>query len=804
MSAPPRPRILDALGEELVRAAREYEANHDNKLGGARRGPFGRWTAGRGNPRSRSGGAAWRPVVIAVALLLLLAAIAVAATLVIGRGDPIPAPPAGAVPLELQPVAGTARLNGLDVADPDGGPAWDVRTSRSRSGAVCVTVGQVLDGTLGIVGLDRRFRALPAGAADTCSVPQPTGATVAAARELRGGGSGSAVHAVTVVDGVVAPGVRSAVAYAGTERRALKIGPDGAFLAVFAGVPEQLRPRVALTGAGGRTTVLRFADTGEYLAQDPSGGTPWTIRAVTGDAPAGRRCVVAQREAGPDSPPPLPPGGPLPTNVGSQPSVPIRCGLPGTAFLDVRRFVPRFTTRSRGSSWDLHPARTITWGAAPDARSVVTIAVAGGPARRVAVDPRSLGFLMVYDGQVDPAAVRVTVDGRVIAPRGAGVVDGDGRPVARLPIPPWRSVASAVAAIRLPGAFRAVASSVALPRTAADPTGGPRWALRAFTGRETSQRGKTTTYRCFQIGLPGPGGALREPLVGGGAGRALALTFTDAAQCTPTRASTAAPPAPVVRTSVRDPEAAEPHVARVVVAGQLGPGVRRATLTGLPGGPRRLKLGRGGTYLMVLGPEAAGRALRVRAGGAAVVSKAANAFLAPAACRLVPGAYATIADPDGAAPWVSGSSGTGARRCSFVGQLVDRRLAVVDQGDGTLRPGPYSYARGSRHLGQTGAAAHVDLEVEGTDDPATPGLKPATVSRAQIARRTLPGRTFVSGYVSDDVVALTLRTPRDVRTIRPAGGTFLAIYDGRFYGGEVVATARLRDGRTVTVRRPVS
>jgi hypothetical protein len=55
--------------------------------------------------------------------------------------------------------------------------------------------------------------------------------------------------------------------------------------------------------------------------------------------------------------------------------------------------------------------------------------------------------------------------------------------------------------------------------------------------------------------------------------------------------------------------------------------------------------------------------------------------------------------------------------------------------------------------------------------------------------------------VSPDVVAVTLRTPRDVRTIRPVGGAFLAVYDGAFYGGTITATARTRDGRTQTVRR---
>ena len=75
---------------------------------------------------------------------------------------------------------------------------------------------------------------------------------------------------------------------------------------------------------------------------------------------------------------------------------------------------------------------------------------------------------------------------------------------------------------------------------------------------------------------------------------------------------------------------------------------------------------------------------------------------------------------------------------------------------------------------------------------------------AELARRTLPGRTTISGYASADVTSVTLRTPRDVRTLRPVGGIFLAVYDGAFYGGSIVATAHLRDGRTFTERIPAS
>jgi hypothetical protein len=97
-------------------------------------------------------------------------------------------------------------------------------------------------------------------------------------------------------------------------------------------------------------------------------------------------------------------------------------------------------------------------------------------------------------------------------------------------------------------------------------------------------------------------------------------------------------------------------------------------------------------------------------------------------------------------------------------------------------------------------APPVRLEVSG------PGMGPARAetsptSPSQVARRMLPGRTIVTGALRADVVSVTLR---DVRTLKPVDGIFLAVYDGAFYIGDVVAEAHLRDGRTLTERRPIA
>jgi hypothetical protein len=81
---------------------------------------------------------------------------------------------------------------------------------------------------------------------------------------------------------------------------------------------------------------------------------------------------------------------------------------------------------------------------------------------------------------------------------------------------------------------------------------------------------------------------------------------------------------------------------------------------------------------------------------------------------------------------------------------------------------------------------------------------PRAPSPAQVARRTLPGRTILSGAADERVTAITLRTPREVRTVRPGpGGLVLVVYDGAFYGGQIEAIAYLRGGRTVTQTFPL-
>jgi hypothetical protein len=722
-----------------------------------------------------------RLAIAGLAVMLGLTALAAAATIVIGRGDPIGAPRPGDVPVELQPVEGSARLSGLGVPDPDGGPAWDLRTSRGRTGSVCATVGQVRDGELGLLGLDRRFRSLPSASGDTCAARAGADTTLAGARAFRGGGR---LGDLTVVSGLLAPGVRAVGVIAAERRVPTAVGADRTFLAVMHGRPEALRPRVVLTERSGLTTTLRFADSGELTVADPSGGAPWTLRYSVGRG--GLRCVSAVREPGPDS---------------RVASVPRRCGPPARPFVAIRRFVPQVRT---GASlrWGLQPARTVVWGSTSPAGDEPLL-LGAGPARRLPVDrlgggeplPDGMsrtpsgrgGFLAVLDGRVDPRRLRVIAGGRRLAPGAA--LDAAGRRVGREPLPAWRSVAAVARRSGVAAPLVVEPGSVAISRRTADSTATFAWALRSWSAR--TARG--ARFTCFAIGIE-QRGRLVEPLPDS----AFRIVGTGApdAQCTPLRRP--ARQLVTVRTYLDDAASRDPQPRRVVAAGLLGDGARRAELL-RAGAPRPLALGRHGTFLAVLGPEHAGvrLALRVlrRKGG----WRTSLAFGVARACNPQPGLSVRVPDPDGGPSWTAGRGRAAGRSCRYVGRAIGDRVATIATGHNwaTYEPMMVSvlFARQPRRS---------DRPLTMFVNAAAPAPPPAAPSRAQVARRTLSGRTILSGAADERVRAITLRTPRDVRTVRPGpGGLFLVVYDGAFYGGQIDAIAALRGGRTVTETLPL-
>jgi hypothetical protein len=153
-------------------------------------------------------------------------------------------------------------------------------------------------------------------------------------------------------------------------------------------------------------------------------------------------------------------------------------------------------------------------------------------------------------------------------------------------------------------------------------------------------------------------------------------------------------------------------------------------------------------------------------------------------------------DPAGGEPWaVIASRGTKGGICmSMTGRLVGTRLGNVDRRLGIFYSGAFDtlHQCGDAERKPTRAfPMRLDTGIWGIGEDDAPG---------RIERRVLEGRIMFSGRVHDDVVSVTIRTPRDVRTLIPSSPAhaILAVYDGRFPAGKVTATARMKDGREVT------
>ncbi len=122
--------------------------------------------------------------------------------------------------------------------------------------------------------------------------------------------------------------------------------------------------------------------------------------------------------------------------------------------------------------------------------------------------------------------------------------------------------------------------------------------------------------------------------------------------------------------------------------------------------------------------------------------------------------------------------------------VADRRLDVITQPFPRMRP-----CVTSQSSPRLTARRPLELVSSMSSDPGP--ADPALAAR-RIARRSLQGRTLVAGRARPDVVAVTIASPRDVRTLTPSPRehVFAVVYDGQFPTGEIVVTARMRDGTT--------
>ncbi len=713
-------------------------------------------------------------LVLALLGVLLATGVAAAASYVL-TGSPIPGSHGADVPPEATPRPGSARLAGLDAADPGGGPAWDLRVSRSETGQLCSAVGQVVEGKFGLVGLDSRFRRLPLAGVDACG-DRALAAVLIGARVFD---AASRERVRTVVNGVGGNGLREVqVTTAEGASRALRPGSGGTFLAVYSGYVEELRPQVRLTYADGSQRSFAFGVSAGGQDRDPDGGPRWVARASrwTSGSRAGQTCVQARRAHG-----------------RTQRLSPLMAPLCGdldrdALFFDVAAF-PRggAAGAQRGRfPWGSHAPRTLVWGAASDTVRAIEVEH-GGSRRLVDLSGDGTGFIAVLPGGTDPFGVRVHVtlaDGTSRSYTGGQNLRAEGgapqrselrHPVAVDPGPVTGPARSSLVAID--GTTR-----IELRVRARD--GGGDWALRSWRARG---RGSGRLLDCVALGrlVAGvfrlPGATSAEPPSDVGAvcaasrERRAAITSRD-------------------ETLLDDGLAYAPRPVATVVWGLAPAGARDVTVGGL--GPSAVvRSSRRGAFLAVAPPARLerGAVIRARVGGRRVSSSRPG--FRPAAVVAGSARIETRApDPEGAQPWGELVWRlAGGRVCTSEGRIVGDQVGSVDQRRGAFHPVPLFEAGRCDRAPTEPVVFGITSGMDGDASALSPG-------RARVQRRTLPGRTVVSGFARGDVRAVTVRTPRDVRTLRPSGrsGAFLVVYDGEFFGGgEVAVDALLASGRTV-------
>jgi hypothetical protein len=142
-------------------------------------------------PRRKLGRPRHIPLLAAIALgALLLAVAAYAATQIIGVGAPVSpshdwerssrSTGVGVPVTGATSAPASAQLLAISVPDPAGGLPWGMRIVRTTRGLVCMQIGRLLDGRLGVLGQDgefdndRLFHELPIGVLDPSMCLEPS------------------------------------------------------------------------------------------------------------------------------------------------------------------------------------------------------------------------------------------------------------------------------------------------------------------------------------------------------------------------------------------------------------------------------------------------------------------------------------------------------------------------------------------------------------------------------------------------------------------------------------------------------
>jgi hypothetical protein len=348
-----------------------------------------------------------------------------------------------------------------------------------------------------------------------------------------------------------------------------------------------------------------------------------------------------------------------------------------------------------------------------------------------------------------------------------------------------------------------------------DPAGGPEWAVRVFDAERVTLKKPARTLaggrvvgrnRCVQLGriqdgafgwIYGDGRFRRVPT--GTEYRLIQCTGRKRPRLTVTFESTLA---------LADP--ADPKITGAVVWG-LAPNASSVSVTGTGGADGAAEVSDDAFLKLGDASAKAAGAARVQAGGHTVrigpSTKVPDfggrihiTFPTPIAgterieARAPdpsggPGYGLLVAQTREGVPCVGGAVQVAGDRAGS----VDLRLALFTGGSGISRSAcrPLSAEPDAKRPCDIGWGGGNAEELEGVD---------AFLQRARIERRLLAGRTEVYGQCSADVDKITVRTPRDVRTLAPSplGHAFLAVYDGDFPAGRLEITAQLKNGKTWT------
>lgn len=326
-----------------------------------------------------------------------------------------------------------------------------------------------------------------------------------------------------------------------------------------------------------------------------------------------------------------------------------------------------------------------------------------------------------------------------------------------------------------------------------DPKGAAPWVVRRFETTSTSRKGKKTPATCHELGR------LRDGAFGwiGGDG-----TFKvtqpgrgeNPVDC-PSPGVLKAIEAVVYRyATVTTPPGGSPQPDRSITWGTAQPQVAKITLPGEPPiVPRdglfvRIEIGTMPAPALVRTLERADGTRRhiddLKRGGFQ------GELPAPATRKVA----AIAPDPAGGRPWglIIGRSKSGAACLSSPEQLVGDAYAYVDPRLNIAFLGGIGGFFNCKRKPPTRAfPMRTETLISGIADPD---------QRGRVERRVVEGRIVFSGTVHPDVASITITTPHDVRTLIPTSEhhAFVTVYAGRFPGGEAKATARFKDGRTVT------